>query len=1214
MINAGFNPLQQISEKTGKSISQLKEEMSKGAISAEMVQQAFLDATSAGGKFYNMSENASKTINGQISMMQDAMDAAFNEIGTKTEGIIINSIKAATSLIQNYEKIGKVLVGLVTTYGVYRTAVIVATAAEKGLTVAELALTKARVIAKKAQDALNASMMTNPYVALAVVVAGLVASMWALRDSTSAAEKAQKRFNDIKEKAAQKEQEHKDAIQGLIEKVRDDTRAITERESAMIALRNQYPSIFARYDTESLKLANLIDLNKQLNEEMSLRARADAKNRITTQEDVIRKMERLGVSKERLDAEVKVLQDFQKDYLMQYSLPDYVSSLKNLDLDKLQEELGGAKFMASGSGVGIYDGMQADKKFYESMVAAIEAEIKSRESVKKFYSDDYEAAKKKYEEDYAAFKWAEENKTKVTTKEYQNRKAAMEASEKEFKKLGGDPNEIKKENEKAGQQERLDSMTEKNAKENARAAKDMEFKVWQARIDAMKEGAAKTRAQRQLDYEKELENLERQKQDYILKVVEQEKAIFDAKEEANAKGKKDYKKKVFDTDAAAAKVDASSYDAAIKGATAKYLDNEEQVYEALFEQYMSFTDQKKKLEKEYLEDVLELNMAYLETGDEKYVRSIDERTKAYAQSLNKINKAMNADDYKLIFGDTNKMTTKGIEMALSKAKDLLSTMSKDTDPETWKVVIEKISELEDVKLNRLFEGWDSSTTGLLQQLMKVQEMKAKIEKKEMSGDDMVFKKAKEDLRKSFVATGATLFGDTLSQAAAHMREIAEISGDVDLADKANTLASAASIISSTASGFASGGLVGGTVGFFSGAVSSAISSIFNGDAEVERSRQRAKQALEDYEDSIARLARTFSEEDYDTIFGVRSLSKVAKASEMASKAWEDYMNAMHVESRKMGPLGVYTSKTVLGLEKMDTFFNDGSRWLTLRELLPQIFEYEENARGGYDVIGLKLDEAKAALTSYSEYASHEWYKALEDAVAALEAYETQVAIVDDQLKSLFSNIGSGIVDSIMKGEDALEAIKKSTGDVFAQISKQLVSEMLMSEEFITKYTEKWRKALATADNGVDDADLMAEMADELAKNVEDAKAFYEQLKRTAEERGIDMDIMSESQQEASRRGYETLSEDTGNELVGRALAQYESNLRMEEATRGMKDSIDLMASNYIQIKNIAEESRTLIAHSYLELQQIRDNTGAIIRPIQNLSEKIDKWDSKIMDL
>ena len=117
MINAGFNPLQQISEKTGKSIATLKDEMSKGAVSAEMVQQAFIDATSAGGKFYNMSENASKTINGQLSMMQDAREAVFNELGTKSEGVIMKGIQVTTSLIENYETVGKVLVGLIATYG-----------------------------------------------------------------------------------------------------------------------------------------------------------------------------------------------------------------------------------------------------------------------------------------------------------------------------------------------------------------------------------------------------------------------------------------------------------------------------------------------------------------------------------------------------------------------------------------------------------------------------------------------------------------------------------------------------------------------------------------------------------------------------------------------------------------------------------------------------------------------------------------------------------------------------------------------------------------------------------------------------------------------------------------------------------------------------------------------------------------------------------------
>lgn len=209
MINAGFNPLQIIAEKTGKSISTLKDEMSKGAVSAEMVQQAFIDATSAGGKFYQMSENASKTINGQLSMMQDALDNAFNEMGQASEGVIMEGIQLTTTLIQNYETVGKVLVGLVATYGTYRTAVMLATAATSKHTIAEIALTNARVLARKAQMALNAAMLTNPYVAVATAVAGLVATMWAFHDSTTASEKAQQKFNEEQKNFANLEEERK---------------------------------------------------------------------------------------------------------------------------------------------------------------------------------------------------------------------------------------------------------------------------------------------------------------------------------------------------------------------------------------------------------------------------------------------------------------------------------------------------------------------------------------------------------------------------------------------------------------------------------------------------------------------------------------------------------------------------------------------------------------------------------------------------------------------------------------------------------------------------------------------------------------------------------------------------------------------------------------------------------------------------------------------
>ena len=69
MVNAGFNPLEEISRKTGKSIGELKNEMSKGAITSKMVQDAFISATSAGGKFYGMSAEGAKTLNGQISIL-----------------------------------------------------------------------------------------------------------------------------------------------------------------------------------------------------------------------------------------------------------------------------------------------------------------------------------------------------------------------------------------------------------------------------------------------------------------------------------------------------------------------------------------------------------------------------------------------------------------------------------------------------------------------------------------------------------------------------------------------------------------------------------------------------------------------------------------------------------------------------------------------------------------------------------------------------------------------------------------------------------------------------------------------------------------------------------------------------------------------------------------------------------------------------------------
>jgi len=81
LINAGFNPLQVMSEKTGRSVSDLKDDMSKGLITFDDVTQAFSDATGEGGKFFNMMEKQSQTVGGRLSTLQGKLQLIGMKLG-----------------------------------------------------------------------------------------------------------------------------------------------------------------------------------------------------------------------------------------------------------------------------------------------------------------------------------------------------------------------------------------------------------------------------------------------------------------------------------------------------------------------------------------------------------------------------------------------------------------------------------------------------------------------------------------------------------------------------------------------------------------------------------------------------------------------------------------------------------------------------------------------------------------------------------------------------------------------------------------------------------------------------------------------------------------------------------------------------------------------------------------------------------------------------
>ena len=128
MINAGFNPLQEIATKTGKTMGEVKDEMSKGAISADMLRQAFADAAGEGGKFDGMLDKQSKTLKGAKSNLDDAIEMAYNGIGEKLEPAVITGINLAEEMVSHWEQIGKALVDIIAGWGTYKASVMLVSA------------------------------------------------------------------------------------------------------------------------------------------------------------------------------------------------------------------------------------------------------------------------------------------------------------------------------------------------------------------------------------------------------------------------------------------------------------------------------------------------------------------------------------------------------------------------------------------------------------------------------------------------------------------------------------------------------------------------------------------------------------------------------------------------------------------------------------------------------------------------------------------------------------------------------------------------------------------------------------------------------------------------------------------------------------------------------------------------------------------------------
>ena len=1239
MINAGFNPLQIISEKTGKSIATLKDEMSKGAVSAEMVQQAFIDATSAGGKFYNMSENASKTINGQLSMMQDALDSVFNELGTKSESVIMDGIQMTTSLIQNYETVGKVLAGLVVTYGTYRTAVMLVTAAESKHTLVEIGLTNARLLARKAQLALNAAMLTNPYVALATVLVGLTATMWAMSDSTTAAARAQKEYNGIKDAALKKEQEHKLKIEELLTAARDESLATLTRQKSLEELRKEYPKIFEQYDIEKLKLEDILKLKQKINEEDSRRSvqgRRDdynaLKQTIANQRRYLQLFDNSDLRKnmsdsdkeiwklfsgnqsyvqvrEQMEKNSELLKKYQKD-MLDDNISAYKSNLKNYSKEKLEAELKLAQSSASKRNGFVINGMMVKGGDLESVISSINGALAKKKSPTT-YKQDYEKAKKDWDDAKKKLSEIEKDKSKFTSKQYEEAKKRVETTEKAYKNLGGITGSslTKQDNqtEKLRKQtDKYNALLDKQSLEQQRSAEDLQMEVDEARIKAMDEGSAKTIAEMELNFEKEMQAIDRQKKDALRKKVEDARAAW----EANPKNKG----KSFDaTDIKLSDDEQNYYDELYKIA----IISNEKIYKDLAERYLSYADERLAIEKKFNDDISILQEARKKAeakGDASEIaqidRSVEKRTEVKNEDIFKLDaeqfkKNMN---WEQVFGNLDKVSTDTLKKLKVNLKDFISSQ-KDLSPENLKELVDAIERIDDkVSERNPFEAMSVSFKSLKDATDAQREAQEAYNKTLKEGTDEEKKNAKATLesaknnKQKAISEATTVLHHGVDEIGQYVDAGNQVIGIMEtLGTKTPEW------LEGTMSGF--GEMLDGLgsidlmkpMSIVTGGlqtIKGALTSITSLGGVINWSGSNAKEV----QDSINRL--TDRNETLQT--SIESLTDEIKASK-GTKSVAAYRSAYEYQKEQNSNY-LNIAREQAGYHNSHKSWQYYMRW-SAEDLKWIQQNINKNFTGTSSLWELTPEEMEKLCSNVDiwtkmQNAGKGGYG--ERVTDKLDDYIEQAGKLEELTDNLYEGLTGMSFDSMYDSfVSSLMDMEKSAEDVADDISKYFMQAMLsnaIGEQFSDKLRTWYDKfGEAMKDDGTLDNNERKELMDEYMGYVDEAMKLRDEL---AAATGYDKISQESTSQSASSKGFQAMSQDTGEELNGRFTALQiageeikNQNIIQSQSLNLLTVKADALLSINTETRNIADDTRDLIAQSYLELVQISENTGAIVKPI-----------------
>ena len=744
------------------------------------------------------------------------------------------------------------------------------------------------------------------------------------------------------------------------------------------------------------------------------------------------------------------------------------------------------------------------------------------------------------------------------------------------------------------QQKKIADLLDKQALERKRREEDLENQAFQARINTMEEGEAKIRAQRALDNKKEIQDLKRQREDYIRTEIEYQKKVFDEQEELKAKKIKGYKKKTFDSTSVS--VDTSVLDSINQDILKGQANDVAKYYKEVLAKYQDYTAQRIAIEKQFLNDEKKLRdgLAKAKSDSEKkqYEDALKELDKQRKKTIDSISKSEIEDSgiWKMLMGDVDALPTDTLEKLLSDAEQLVkSTNLSATD---MKAMMDTINSARQNLVAR------NPFKTLKEEYEKYQKAIKKGDKQGAFTSWSNVEQASESIKSNISTLGASLssLGTTFSD------ELGE--GIQKAVDIINDGITAFEVFGKTGEKSAGDTVKGisGIVGIITTLVGTVMNAFDSTKAEQERNIEYQRRQ-EGYWDSInyqveryLELLKEAAGNDYFAT-ATQSLTTLEKARE---KAYKDIVKSM--------PVGD-VDYTTFGLAQL---FNYGKFSHAMTEYAfggPQakeIFDFIQ-ANGGYDLENkLISEEAIWAMKSNADIWSKlpEW---LQQAIDKFVEFNDQTKELEETLnEDLFQTTSQGLEEAILEGLKGGKRGIADFGEDFEEIMRNALLQSFVIDQLRGKAQEFYKKYTLLADSDENGKlDLTAEEISDLRKDWND-------IIRAATEEAKNIDAIvggsSSSSQEASKKVSASVTQDSIDEVSGRFTAlqiageeiKNQNQLQTMSILELRADMLPIIA-NTTGIKDIASETRDLLRLSYEAIVDIRDNTNVIVKPIQQMA-------------